>query len=111
MSYYKSGDLQRYFSSYSCAPQSGSMYFWQSGPYMDSDFGSHSNYTISGTIGIREQSIEAFHVTSYDMQHHLNAVEREISDYVREIIRKYQRDYPNDTTDFNISIELDLTVL
>ena len=110
MSHPQRGNLLNYFSSYSCAPQSGSMYFWESGPYMTSNFGSHSNYTIYGTIGIREQSIEAFHVTSHDIQYHLNVVEREITDYVKEIIRDYRRNYPYDTTDFEVSIKLDFII-
>lgn len=106
----RQGDLSSYFRSYACAPQSGSMYFWQSSPSMSSSFGSHSSYTITGTIGIRKQSIEAFHVTSTDMDHYLSSVERDVDSYVDEIIRDYRHDYPDDPTDFSVSINLRLEI-
>lgn len=106
----KQGNLTNYFHSYHI-PQSGSMYFWHSSPSMTSSFGSHSNYLITGTIGIKAQSVEAFHVTSTDLSHHLASVESDIKRYAAEIIREYRRDYPNDDTDFNIDIELNIIIV
>ena len=107
----RQGNLESYFSSYACAPQSGSMYFWHSSPSMSSSFGSPSNYTISGTIGIKRQSVEAFHVTSTDMDHHLRSVNDDIKRYAQEIMSRYHRDYPDDDTEFCIDIDLHLTVV
>lgn len=108
---FKQGNLTNYFRSDFCAPQSGSMYFWYSYPSMESLFGSHSNYSITGTIGIKKQSIEAFHVSSTDLSHYLDSVEREIKSYLSEITAKYRRDYPNDHIDFHFDINLKINVL
>ena len=105
------GDPEKYFSSYACAPQSGSMYFWSSAPSMRSSFGHHSTYDVTATIGIRKQSVEAFHVTSTDMDHHLNSVKQDIERYVDGIIRDYRRDYPEDDTDFKVYVDVTLEII
>jgi len=106
----RQGRLTDYFHSSCCAPQGG-MYFWTSGPYMNSAFGSRSSYTVTGTIGIKLQSVEAFHVQPTDMDHHLDSVVYEVEKYVNEIIRNYQRDYPDDDTDFDVDIDLQIKVV
>ena len=78
---------------------------------MNSAFGSHSSYTVTGTIGIKLQSVEAFHVQSTDMDHHLDSVAYDVEKYVNEIIRNYQRDYPDDDTDFDVDIDLQIKVV
>ena len=107
----RQGNLEDYFRAYACAPQSGSMYFWKSSPSMSSSFGSHSSYTITGTIGIKKQSVEAFHVTSTDMDHHLRSVSSDIKSYVDDITRDYYRDFPDDPTDFHVNIKLNVEVV
>lgn len=105
------GDLTRYFRSYACAPQNGMKYFWQSGPSMRSWYGDRSNYTISGTLGIKQSAIDAFHVTSVEMDQYANAVAGNIESYAHEIISQYRRDYPYDETNFNVEIEIEVTVV
>ena len=107
--YPSQGNLASYFRAYDL-PQSGSMYFWHYSPSMSSSY-SHSNYTITGTIGIKQQSVDAFHVTSTDMDHYLRSVERDVKEYADKIISRYRRDYPDDNTDFHISINLKITVV
>ncbi len=108
----RQGDLASYFRSSACVPMSGAgMYFWYSSPSMNSSYGSHSNYKITGTIGIKKQSVEAFHVTSTDMDHYLGSVNDDIKRYAQEIMSRYHRDYPDDDTEFCIDIDLHLTVV
>ena len=78
---------------------------------MRSWFGDRTSYAITGTIGIKRQSIEAFHVTSTDMNHYLDSVKTEIERYVDEMFSEYHRDYPDDETEFSVDIDLDLTVI
>lgn len=109
----REGDLTKYFKSYVCGQHSGmgSMYYWQSYPSMSSSFfGSHSCYTVTGTIAISKQTVESFHVTSMDMKNLLNSVEREVRSYVDKIISDYRRDYPDDKTNFKIDIDLKLNM-
>ncbi len=87
------------------------IYFWISNPSMSSMFGSHSNYTITGTLGIKQQAAETFHVTSTDMNHYLNSVVRDIEEYANEVIREYQRNYPDDETNFKIEIDITLNIV
>ena len=103
----RTGDLSKYFSSYCCAPQVGSMYFWYSYPSMS---GGGSSYTISGTLGIKKQSVDAFRVSYTDMDHYSRSVGREIDSYAEQIVNEYRRDYPDDTTDFRISVSIDVMV-
>lgn len=87
------------------------MFFWDHGPFMNSVFGSHSEYTITGTIGVTAKSVEIFHVTSADMHSWLMAKKYEVEQYADEIIRNYRQDYPDDPTDFKINIEIDIAVV
>lgn len=83
------------------------MYFWDSYPSMS---GGGSSYTISGTLGIKKQSVDAFHVSYTDMDHYSRSVVREIDNYAEQIVNEYRHDYPDDTTDFHISVNIDVMV-
>ena len=107
----RQGALTHYFHSSFCSPQNGMIYFWISNPSMSSMFGSHSNYTITGTLGIKQQAAETFHVTSTDMNHYLNSVVRDIEEDANEVIREYQRNYPDDETNFKIEIDITLNIV
>lgn len=106
----RQGNLADYFRAYACAPQGGT-YFWYESPSMSSLYGSHSKYTITGTIGISRQSMETFNIRRYDMDHHLDSVVREVKSYFNEVVDNYLMDYPDDDTEFSVEIHLRITVV
>ena len=106
----KQGYLTHYFHSSLCSPQAG-FWFWESGPYMSSKFGSHSDYTITGTLGIKRGAAEAFHITSYHINSQMKTVEREIKEYLDEVVKKYRNAYPDDETDFEFDIKINCIVV